>query len=81
MGIEELIKQAQEYKDAKKKLEMLKPVDSIVYSIDGDLGEVLGSVAFYPLENNIRINCGNGDIKIPGRALHSLRVIFDKMDG
>ena len=80
MSIEQLQKKAQEYFEAKKEAEKLKPEDSITYSIDGELGEILGGVAYYPMENVIRIAC-NGEVKIPGRAIHSLRVIFDKLDG
>jgi len=80
MGIEQLQKKAQEYFEAKKEAEKLKPEDAITYSIDGNLGEILGYVAYYPLENNIRISGKNDDIKIPARAVHSLKVIFEKLD-
>ena len=80
MSIEKLQKQAQAYNEAKNEAEKLKPVDAVTYSIDGVLGEILGAIAYYPLENVIRISCGSGEIKIPGRAAHSLRAIFEKLD-
>jgi hypothetical protein len=80
MGRKELLGLAREYKQAINIAEEKKP-EALLFTIDGELGKIYGTAAYYPDTDILRIDTGNGEIKIPGAAVHSLKLIFNKLDG
>jgi hypothetical protein len=79
MGRTQHLKEAQEYREAVNNAELKKPTAEL-FTLDGKY-DTAGVAAYYPYEDVVRITIhNNGKIKIPGEAVHSLRLMFDKLD-
>ena len=74
MGRTELLKQAAEYKEAVKITETKKPF-SLIMDFEG------GKVEYNPETDWVEIKHGGNKIRIPGTAIHSLRMMLEKLDG
>ena len=74
----EMLKAAEEYKEAVKNIE-LKKQPSMVYEIFGSSGEI--TVEYNPENDSLDIKYGGNKLRLPGISIHSLNIIFEKLDG
>ena len=79
MGRQALLQIAQEYKEAMNSAEAKKPAAQL-FAIDDKYGNI-GTAAYYPDTDILRIGIKNEEIKIPGSAIHSMRLMLEKLDG